>query len=130
MLSTSRYNFIETKLSPVDIQFPDGGTEFPAVRSAAGTIPFALGQGTDRERERERERKMELHGIERRTAGRRQRQRLNVTVSPDGDAGRRFLGECTRSERERERESKLAYCKRAKPRPRPIRDDVVSQNFL
>ena len=103
-VSTSRYNFIETKLSPVDIQFPDGGTELPSP-FVPPREQFRLRLDTT-QRKREKEREMKLHGIERRTAGRRQRQRLNVTVSPDGDAGRRFLGECTQSERKREKATK------------------------
>lgn len=48
-VSTSRYNFIETKLSPVDIQFPGG--ERASLRSAVGTIPLCAWTGQTMEGE-------------------------------------------------------------------------------
>lgn len=57
-VSTSRYNFIETKLSPVDIQFPGGGTSFPTFRrwNNSALRLDRTDDGRRREIERKRER--------------------------------------------------------------------------
>lgn len=82
-----------------------------------------LGQTRRRKREEKKREKTEpLRRIETRTVGRRQRQRLNVTVSPDVDAGRRFLGEYTR-------ETLNSRIVNARHSHRdPIRDDVASSS--
>lgn len=93
-VSTSRYNFIETKLSPVDIQFPGGGTGFPTFRrwnnSALRLDRTDDGRRREIERKRERERKRGKRNRFRRIETRENscsQASENVTVSPDADAG-------------------------------------------